>query len=157
MAEKRCKKPNHVSHRAPWRPVNRVHKHSGAQSANKPCRKGLQHPCSRHFCVRRLWSRMKRSSPRDSATLGYGMVDKFCPFRSVQKLRIFGNGEKIRAVQNVPIILIKGSSQIWGFPTSASLQTNRHVLLPKAQAKLEDHSVFFSKSLSLENGLESDR
>ena len=35
VAEKRCKKPNHVSHRAPWRPVNRVKKHSGAQSADK--------------------------------------------------------------------------------------------------------------------------
>ena len=34
------------------------------------------------------------------------------PFQSVQKLRIFGNGEKIRNVQNISMILRSQSSQM---------------------------------------------
>ena len=40
------------------------------------------------------------------------------PFRLVQKLRIFGNGEKIRNVQNIPMILLNQSSQNLEIPHS---------------------------------------
>ena len=40
------------------------------------------------------------------------------PFRLVQKLRIFGNGEKIRNVQNIAMILLSQNSQNFGIPRS---------------------------------------
>ena len=40
------------------------------------------------------------------------------PFWSVQRLRIFGNGQKIRNVHNIPIKLIKAGSKNPGIPYS---------------------------------------